>query len=200
LLINQTVLAMLKAYYNLLPKFILGAAIFTLPLLTKAQPSHASIKVLEKDHGFKELVVGSDVAALNNKIAPANDSQCIQGVKYYQVIDTNLLKLGKEAKINKILLGVYDQKIAYIHLYLDNPNGDSLLTALKDEYGRGLHPTPNLKRYHWRSSHVMLRFNATPADGTKVVFADRDLNKIVFASLPKELYNETEEDYLTKAP
>ncbi|WP_158826690.1 hypothetical protein [Mucilaginibacter lacusdianchii] len=172
-----------------------------LPFFTKGQPAHASIKVLEKNHGFKEITVGSDITVLSNKIEPAqNGHETLQGIKYFQVTDTALLKLGKEVKINKILLGVYNQKIAYIHLYLDEQNGDNLLAALKNDYGSGLRPTPKIKRYHWKSSHVMLRFNATTNNGTTVVFADRDLNKTVFASQPKDLYDEHEEEYLTKVP
>lgn len=181
-------------------KLLLIFTLLSFPFLTHAQPAGASIKVLEKNHGFQDLKVGSLITDLGNKVEQAIDHEnYLQGVHYYQVIDTNMLRLGKDIKISKIWLGVYEQKITYIHLYLDPNSGQNMLAELKNHYGVGLQPNRRMKKYHWKSSHVLLRINLTNPDNAVVIYADRDLNHQVFAQLSNAVSDEPTA-FITKAP
>ncbi|MBS7563778.1 hypothetical protein KHS38_05125 [Mucilaginibacter sp. Bleaf8] len=181
-------------------KLLLIAVLFSLPFFSHAQPARACIKILEKNHGFQDLKVGSLITDLGNKVEQAKDHEnYLHGVQYYQVIDTNLLKAGKNIKISKIWLGVYQQKITYIHLYLDPSCGKSMLTELKSNYGAGLQPNRRMKKYHWKSSHVLLRLNLNDPNNAAVLYADRDLNEQVFAQLTNAASDEPTE-FITKAP
>lgn len=181
-------------------KAVIFILILLLPALTRAQPARACIKVLEKNHGFQDLKVGSPIANLGNKVELAPDhADYLHGVQYYQVIDTTLLRVDKDIHIKKIWLGVYDEKITYIHLYLNSTCGQNMLTELKRNYGAGLQPNRRIKKYHWKSSHVLLRVNLTDPDNAVVLYADRDLNQQVFAQLTNPA-NDEPTQFITKAP
>jgi hypothetical protein len=153
--------------------------LLVIPLLTSGQAKKGTLKFLEEKHGFKEIILGNDISTIKSNVQLATDTADTQidGITFYSVTNPEMLVVGQNVKIKKILVGTFENKITYIFIRTDKGYGESLMSTFKEAYGNpNMRPNQFIESWIWRSKSVVLSSNLESSHEDSFIFMDMLLN------------------------
>lgn len=146
-----------------------------------------TLDYLEQKRGFKYIKLGSNIKIIAGKLELFKTDQNKSGaMKFYKVLDKNLMKVGKDITLHQVMVGVFKGKIARILVFMNSPNGDKLLNVFQEAYGNYRQPNEYLEDYHWWTDSVSLNLDFTASDWQKATFEDRPLMQEIEALKSEE--------------
>jgi len=135
-------------------------------------------KYLEEKRGFKNIRLGSEVASILDDLRESKDTTLgiMPGVKFYEVVNSETLKVGSNIEIKKIIVGVFDAKIAIVSGYLKKGDGLIMKETFTQAYGNSTQTNQFMDKFTWYSKGVFLVLDNEGLREDSFLMVDRDLN------------------------
>ncbi|MDQ7947671.1 MAG: hypothetical protein AAGB30_11250 [Pedobacter sp.] len=158
---------------------LLAVLLFYFSFTTIAQKpaKMGTSKYLDEKRGFKNIILNSDISSIEKDIVETKDTTMgiMPGVKFFEIINSEMKKIGDKAEIKKIIVGSFNGKIAIISMTLDKPNGSIMNETFKEAYGSGYKPNQFMEKWIWSSKNVMLVLDIDGLRVDTILMADRPL-------------------------
>lgn len=155
----------------------LSALFITLCVSAQKPAKIGTTKYLEEKRGFKNIILGADISTIEQSISLSSDTSMgsMPGVKFYEVVDSDMKKVGETITLKKILIGSFNGKIAFLYMNLEKPNGSLLKKSFDEAYGGGYQNNRYIEKFIWHSKSVALSISYDRVVDDQVLMYDRIL-------------------------
>ena len=121
----------------------------------KKDPKIGNLRYLDYKCGFKDFILGNDIKNYEHSLKDFNEIED-DLYKFYEVDSTLFIN---EIPIKRIILGVYENKIARIVVQIENEHGDNMYGILSAAYGGGYKNNRYMDEYYWLGTDVNMVYD-----------------------------------------